>query len=312
MFMVVHAALAVLLARMGAGEDVCVGTPVAGRSDSQLEGLAGFFVNTLVLRSDASGNPTFGELLARVREADLSAYAHQDVPFERLVDELNPERSAARNPLFQVMLALQNVPEAQWDLEGLTVEQIPPQMAPARFDLSVGLGERWTDGGAPAGLGGGLLYAAELFDEATVRGLAGRLVRVLEQVAADPEVRLSDLDLLEESERAAVVEEWNATAREGDASSVVERFRACAAVAPEAVAVWSQGRGLSYAEVDAWSDALARGLVARGVGRESRVGLCLPRGVETLNTRLSGLSSWSRTVGPSWWLSLRRPSAVCP
>ncbi|MFI8537654.1 amino acid adenylation domain-containing protein, partial [Streptomyces aquilus] len=280
MFMVVHAALAVLLARMGAGADVCVGTPVAGRSDAQLEDLAGFFVNTLVLRSDASGNPTFGELLARVREADLSAYAHQDVPFERLVDELNPERSAARNPLFQVMLALQNVPEAQWGLEGLTVEQIPPAMAPARFDLSVGLGERWTEGGAPAGLEGGLLYAADLFDEATVRGLAVRLERVLEQVAADPELRLSDLDLLDEGELGAVVEEWNATAREVDASSVVERFRARVAVAPETVAVWSGGRGLSYAEVDARSDALARGLVARGVGRESRVGLCLPRGAE--------------------------------
>ncbi|WP_265584763.1 non-ribosomal peptide synthetase, partial [Streptomyces justiciae] len=287
MFMVVHAALAVLLARMGAGEDLCVGTPVAGRSDSQLEDLAGFFVNTLVLRSDASGNPTFGELLARVREADLSAYAHQDVPFERLVDELNPERSAARNPLFQVMLALQNVPEAHWELEGLTVEQIPPEMAPARFDLSVGLGERWTDGGAPAGLEGGLLYAADLFDEGTVRALAERLTRVLEQVAADPGLRLSDLDLLDASERAAVVEEWNATARDVDASSVVERFRACAAVAPETVAVWSEGRGLSYAEVDARSDALARGLVARGVGRESRVGLCLPRGAEMVVAMLA-------------------------
>ncbi|OPG09971.1 hypothetical protein B1R27_04715 [Streptomyces sp. GKU 895] len=243
MFMVVHAALVMLLARMGAGEDVCVGTPVAGRSDSQLEDLAGFFVNTLVLRSDAAGNPTFGELLARVREADLSAYAHQDVPFERLVDELNPERSAARNPLFQVMLALQNVPEAQWDLEGLAVEQIPPEMAPARFDLSVGLGERWTEGGSPAGLEGGLLYAADLFDEATVRGLAGRLVRVLEQVAADPGLRLSDLDLLTASERAAVVEEWNASDQQVDTSTVLERFRARVAVAPEAVAVWSGGVG---------------------------------------------------------------------
>ncbi|MFG3297142.1 amino acid adenylation domain-containing protein, partial [Streptomyces sp. NPDC048179] len=282
MFMVVHAALAVLLARMGAGEDLCVGTPVAGRSDAQVEGLAGFFVNTLVLRSDVAGDPSFVEVLRRVREADLAAYAHQDVPFERLVDELNPARSAARNPLFQVMLALQNVPEAHWELEGLAVEQVSPEVAPARFDLSVGLNERWSDGGAPAGLGGGILFAADLFDEGTVRRLAGRLARVLEQVAADPRVRLGDLDLLEESERTAVVEEWNATDLDVGASSVVERFRHWVAESPDAVAVRSGGRSLTYAEVDARSDAWARGLVARGVGRESRVGLCLPRGVEAI------------------------------
>ncbi|WP_308311169.1 non-ribosomal peptide synthetase, partial [Streptomyces sp. GbtcB6] len=280
MFMVVHAALAVLLARMGAGEDVCVGTPVVGRSDAQLEELAGFFVNTLVLRSDASGDPSFREVLRRVREADLAAYANQDVPFERLVDELNPVRSAARNPLFQVMLALQNVPEARWELEGLEVEQISPEVAPARFDLSVGLDERWSDSGTPAGLGGGILFAADLFDEETVRRLAVRLVRVLEQVAADPQVRLGDLDLLEESERLEVVEDWNATDLDVGASSVVERFGRWVAESPGAVALWSGGRSLSYAEVDARSDVWARGLVGRGVGRESRVGLCLPRGVE--------------------------------
>ncbi|NUP19813.1 MAG: amino acid adenylation domain-containing protein, partial [Streptomyces sp.] len=281
MFMVVHAALVVLLARMGAGEDVCVGTPVAGRSDVQLEGLAGFFVNTLVLRSDASGDPTFGDLLARIRETDLSAYAYQDVPFDKLVDELNPSRSAARSPLFQVMLALQNVPEARWDLEGLAVEQIPPAEDPAaRFDLSFSLGERWSGQGVPAGMGGGILYAADLFDEETVRRLAGRLVRVLEQVAADPQLRLSAVEVLEESERAAVVAEWNATASEAGTSTVLEGFRHRAAEAPGAVALWSEGRALSYAEVDARSDALARGLVARGVRAESRVGLCLPRGAE--------------------------------
>ncbi|MFI8533786.1 amino acid adenylation domain-containing protein [Streptomyces aquilus] len=288
MFMVVHAALVVLLARMGAGEDVCVGTPVAGRSDLQLEGLAGFFVNTLVLRSDASGDPTFGDLLARVRETDLSAYAYQDVPFDKLVDELNPTRSAARSPLFQVMLALQNVPEAQWDLEGLTVEQIPPAEDPAaRFDLSFSLGERWSEQGVPAGMGGGILYAADLFDEATVRALAGRLVRVLEQVAADPQLRLSAVEVLEEGERSAVVEGWNASDQQVDTSTVLERFRAGAARAPETVALWSGGQGLSYAEVDARSDALARGLVARGVGRESRVGLCLPRGAEMVVAMLA-------------------------
>ncbi|MEU9282995.1 amino acid adenylation domain-containing protein, partial [Streptomyces sp. NPDC048341] len=286
MFMVVHAALAVLLARMGAGEDLCVGTPVAGRSDAQLEGLAGFFVNTLVLRSDASGNPTFRDLLARVRESDVAAYAHQDVPFERLVDELNPARSAARNPLFQVMLALQNVPEPQWELEGLTVEQVPPaEDLAARFDLSLSLSERHSDDGVADGLRGGILFAADLFDEGTVRRLAERLVRVLEQIAADPELRVGAVEVLDEAERSAVVAEWNATAGAADAITVVERFREWAVLTPGAVALRSGGRSLTYAEVDACSDAWARGLVARGVvargvDRESRVGLCLPRGTD--------------------------------
>ncbi|MFD7132159.1 amino acid adenylation domain-containing protein [Streptomyces sp. NPDC059894] len=288
MFMVVHAALVVLLARMGAGADVCVGTPVAGRSDARLEELAGFFVNTLVLRTDLAGDPSFTEILRRVRESDLSAYAHQDVPFERLVDELNPARSAARNPLFQVMLALQNLPEAQWDLEGLAVEAVPPAQAPAaRFDLSLSLNERRSDAGTPAGLGGGILYSADLFDERTVRRLAERLARVLEQAAADPRVRLSDLELLDGAEWSAVVEEWNGTARDVDASMVLERFRGWAVRTPEAAALWSGGRALSYAEVDARSDALARGLMGRGVGRESRVGLCLPRGAEMVVAMLA-------------------------
>ncbi|MCX4238917.1 non-ribosomal peptide synthetase [Streptomyces ortus] len=288
MFMVVHAALVVLLARMGAGEDVCVGTPVAGRSDAQLEELAGFFVNTLVLRTDVSGNPSFTEILRRVRESDLSAYAHQDVPFERLVDELNPARSAARNPLFQVMLALQNLPEAQWDLDGLTVEAVPPAQAPAaRFDLSLSLNERRSESGTPAGLGGGILYSADLFDEPTVRRFAERLARVLEQASADPHVRLGALEVLDEAERSAVVEEWNATAREVDASMVVERFRGWAVRTPDTAALWFSDRPLSYGELDVRSDALARGLIARGVGRESRVGLCLPRGTEMVVAMLA-------------------------
>ncbi|MGP2443095.1 condensation domain-containing protein, partial [Streptomyces sp. JW3] len=149
-----------------------------------------------------------------MRETDLAAYAHQDVPFERLVEELNPARSLSRNPLFQVMLALQNVPEAEWELPGLRVAPLPPiAEPPARFDLSFSLAERRAADGSPAGLGGGILYAADLFDAATVRSLGDRLVRVLEQIAADPGTRLSEIDVLDADERVRVVEEWNDTGR---------------------------------------------------------------------------------------------------
>ncbi|MEC4016311.1 non-ribosomal peptide synthetase [Streptomyces sp. H27-D2] len=281
MFMVVHAAVCVLLARMGAGEDVVVGTPIAGRSDAQLEELAGFFVNTLVLRADLGGDPSFVELLGRVREADLGAYAHQEVPFERLVDELNPVRSTSRSPLFQVMVALQNVPEARWELPGLRVSAVPPSSAPpARFDLSVTLGERRGADGAPAGLGGGILYAADLFDEATVRALAARLARVLEQVAADPQIHLSDINVLEEIERSQVVEQWNDTTQPVPVGSVVDLIAAWAGAAPGVAAVRCGPVVLSYGELEARANRLARYLTGLGVGRESRVGLCLPRGVD--------------------------------
>ncbi|UXY31771.1 non-ribosomal peptide synthetase [Streptomyces sp. HUAS TT20] len=283
MFMVVHAALAVLLSRMGAGDDIPLGTPIAGRGDTHLEELAGFFVNTLVLRTDLSGDPTFAELLGRVREADLAAYAHQDVPFERLVDELNPARSLSRNPLFQVMLTLQNVPDSRWELPGLEITPIPAAEAPpARFDLSVTLAEERDADGTPAGLGGGILYAADLFDEGTVQGLAVRLARVLEQVAADPDTRLSAIDLLGEAERARVVEEWNATTGPVPPGTLVQRIAEQAELAPDVVAVRCGHEMLSYAELEARSNRLARHLRDLGIGRESRVGLCLPRGVDMI------------------------------
>ncbi|WP_204289657.1 condensation domain-containing protein, partial [Microbispora amethystogenes] len=233
MFMVAHAALAVLLAKVGAGTDIPIGTAIAGRGDAALEDLAGFFVNTLVLRTDLSGDPSFDDVLARVRETDLAAYAHQDVPFERLVDELNPTRSLSRNPLFQIMLALQNAAPTAWELQDLTAGLMSSAGEEvSRFDLSVTLVER-RDDGEPSGVRGAIQYAADLFDEATAQALAQRLVRVLEQVAADPAVRLSQVDVLEESERQAVVEEWNATATPLAAGTVLDRFQEWAGRTPD-------------------------------------------------------------------------------
>ncbi|MBA6436217.1 non-ribosomal peptide synthetase [Streptomyces sp. GMR22] len=288
MFMVVHAALSVLLSRVGAGDDITIGVPIAGRGDPALDDLAGFFVNTLVVRADLSADPSFTELLAQVRETDLAAYAHQDLPFERLVEDLNPSRSLSHNPLFQVLLALQSVPAPQWGLPGLRVRRIPAAaQVPARFDLSLDLAEHRDGVGAPAGLGGALLFAVDLFDVGTARGLVERLVRVLEAVAADPGVRVSEIDVVGEVERARVVAEWNATEAALPGGSVVERFEGWVAAAPDVVAVRCGDEALSYGELDGRANRLARLLNEVGVGRESRVALCLPRSVEMVVAELA-------------------------
>ncbi|MGW1148103.1 amino acid adenylation domain-containing protein, partial [Streptomyces sp. NPDC002454] len=280
MFMVTQAALAMLLVRLGAGEDLPFGTTVAGRGDRAVEELAGFFVNTLVLRTDASGDPTFAELLARVRETDLAAYSHQELPFERLVDELNPVRSLARNPLFQVMLVLQNVPRAAspWALPGLTVTPMQARdTVDARVDLTVSLAEHRDEEGAPAGLGGEIHYAKDLFDRTTAEALASRLVRVLEQVAADPGVRVSELDVLDAEEEWKVVQAWNDTGCEVSAGSVVELFEGQVARSSAAVAVVGGGVSWSYGELDLWSGRVAGWLVGCGVGVGGRVGVVVGR-----------------------------------
>ncbi|MEU5093130.1 condensation domain-containing protein, partial [Streptomyces sp. NPDC021356] len=194
-FMVVQAALATLLSRLGAGTDIPLGTPVAGRTDDAVEDLVGFFINTLVLRTDLSGNPTFRELVARVRETDLAAYAHQDVPFERLVEVLNPTRVEARHPLFQVRFVFNNIDQqaaadAVRSLPGLTVAPEPVDLGAAKFDLLFRFSEQRGTDGTPAGMRGALEYSTDLFDVVTAERLVERLVRVLGVVAADPGVRV--------------------------------------------------------------------------------------------------------------------------
>ncbi|MEV0259702.1 amino acid adenylation domain-containing protein, partial [Streptomyces sp. NPDC050732] len=280
MFMVVHAAVALLLSRLGAGDDIPLGTPIAGRGDAALEGLAGFFVNTLVLRTDVSGDPTFAELLERVRAADLAAYAHQDVPFERLVEEVNPTRSVSRNPLFQVMLALDNVPEPQWRLRGAEVRSASMVSPVARFDLAVTLTERRDERGAPAGLDGEILYATDLFDDRTAQALADRLGRVLAQAASDPDLRLSEIDILTPAERSQTVERWNDTAAAVPDASVPELIAAQAKRTPDAVAVRCGSDALSYRELDVAAGRLASYLAGVGVGRGDRVAVVMERSVD--------------------------------
>ena len=283
LFMVVQAALAVLLSRHGGGDDIPVGTSVAGRGDAALDGLVGFFLNTLVLRADLSGDPTFAELVARVREADLGAYAHQDLPFEHLVEALSPARSLARNPLYQVMLTFQNIPEDQqatWNLPGLSARSAGADPETARFDLAVTLRERRNAAGASAGIEGALLYSADLFDRATVEALAGRLAGVLGQVAADPGLRVSQVGVLSPAERRQLVAGWNDTSTELPALTLGELLGAQAARTPDAPAVVCGEVAWSYAELDAASGRIAGYLAGLGAGPEQVVAVALPRSAE--------------------------------
>ena len=275
-FMVIQAALAVLLSKLSASSDVPVGFPIAGRRDPALDELVGFFVNTLVLRVDLAGDPTVAELLAQVRARSVGAFEHQDVPFEVLVERLNPTRSLTHHPLVQVMLAWQNWQDndsAELSLGDVQVTPLPVDTHTARTDLTFSLAERWSEAGEPAGIGGGVEFRTDVFDAATVEVLVERLRRVLDSMTADPARRLSSVDVLDEAEYArldgwgnrAVLTEPVATA-----VSIPAVFAARVARAPEAVALTFEGRSLSYGELDEAANRLAHCWSARAWVRVNR------------------------------------------
>ncbi|KAA6214828.1 amino acid adenylation domain-containing protein [Streptomyces albofaciens JCM 4342] len=290
-FMVVQAALAALLTRLGAGTDIPIGSPIAGRTDDALEDLVGFFVNTLVLRTDTSGDPSFAELLERVRETDLAAYAHQDVPFERLVEAVNPARSMAHHPLFQVLLVLQNTEDAQLALPGLRAVLEDVETGAAKVDLTFNMEELYSAERAPAGMTGTVEFATALFDRETAEALAQRLERLLRAVVADASLPVSRLDVLSPAERHRLLAEWNDTAHEVAPATLPDLFQAQVERTPHAPAAEHEGSVLTYAELNIRANRLAHELIGRGVGPERTVALLLPRSLDLVVALLAVLKA---------------------
>ncbi|MDH6109616.1 amino acid adenylation domain-containing protein [Kitasatospora sp. MAP12-15] len=286
LFMVVQAALATVLTRFGAGCDIPIGTATAGRTDDALEELVGFFVNTLVLRTDTSGDPSFLDLLGRVRDADLAAFSHQEVPFEWVVEAVNPQRASNRHPLFQVMLLLEGAEESL-QLPGLRVTTEPASQQAARFDLAFTV----VDDGTGSGLTGRVGYAVDLFDEVTVREFADALVRVLAAATADPHVPVTRIDVLSPVQRHQVLTEWSGASVEVPGSSVPAAFAEVAARSPQAVAVVCEGVELTYAQLDERSSQLAHHLLGLGVRPEDRVAVVMGRSADVVVALLGVLKA---------------------
>nr|WP_306307793.1 non-ribosomal peptide synthetase [Nocardia transvalensis] len=282
LFMVVHTAFAVLLSRLSGTGDIAIGTPMAGRGERELDDLIGMFVNTLVFRTRVDGDESFAELLARQRDSDLQAFAHADVPFERLVEVLNPVRSTAHHPLFQVGLSFQNLGRTSLELPGLSLSGVDYDTQVSQFDLHLIVSDGYDDAGAPIGMGGVLTYATDLFDAATVERFAERFVRLLRKIVAAPTDAVGDIELLADGERAALIMGHNATGHEVDRSlTLVSLLDRTVAATPEAVAlVGPDGTAITYAELGERVNRLARHLISEGVGPESRVALAFRRSVD--------------------------------
>ncbi|NRD60924.1 amino acid adenylation domain-containing protein [Corallococcus exiguus] len=275
LFVTLLSAFNVLLSRYTGQDDIVVGTPIAGRPRAEVEGLIGLFVNMLALRSDLSGKPTFKELLNRVHESTLDAYAHQDIPFERLVDALKPERHLSHSPIFQVMFVLQNAPMPALEAPGLVMEAKPVDTGTTKYDLSLLLVD------LPQGLRVIAEYSTDLFERSTAERLLGHYLTLLEGIVAQPDVPISRLPLLPDAERQRVMKDWNDTAvthpKDATLTSLIE---AQVARTPDAVALEFEGSRLTYRELDTRANQLAHALRKHGVGPEVRVGLCVERSLE--------------------------------
>jgi len=275
LFMTLLAAFQTFVHRYTGNEDILVGTPIAGRNQAELEGLIGFFVNTLVMRADLGGNPTFRSLLEQVRETALGAYAHQDLPFETLVDKLEVERDLSRTPLFQIAFALDSDPASTLELSNLKYQPLTTENQTAKFDLMLVLSER------AEGLAGSLEYNTDLFDKGTVERMLTHFERLLEGIVVDPEQRVSELPMLGEAEQRQQLTEWNATdAAYPQGETIAALFEAQVERTPDQAAVVFGAARLSYRELNARANQLAHHLRGLGVGPNVLVGVCVERSIE--------------------------------
>jgi amino acid adenylation domain-containing protein len=284
-FMTFLGVFSALVSRYTGATDLAIGTPVAGRGRAELENLAGFFVNTVVLRTDTAGDPTLGELIDRVRHTALDAFGHDEVPFERLVEELAPQRDLARTPLFDVMFEVREAPEDRLTLPGLEVSRIEVARTRSKFELTLALTAQ-DDGGYQAELE----YATALFDQSTMERLAGHFRTLVESGAASPSARISSLELLTPAEHILLLDEWSGAQTGGDtAECVAEAFFAQAAATPDAIAIADGSEHISYADLAARVTALAKRLRVAGVGLESPVGVYLERSASAVIVLLAVL-----------------------
>ncbi|MEU2080241.1 AMP-binding protein, partial [Streptomyces sp. NPDC013489] len=277
MFMVVHAAVTALLHRLGAGDDIAIGTPASGRGDEQLDPMVGFFLNTLVLRADLTGEPSFTELVGRVRDTGLAAFSHADLPLEAVAEAVGQARSQSRNPLFQTMVTYHSVETGVSELFGVRASELPVEIGGSKFDLEFAFGGSETDGG----ISGGLRYATDLFERSGAERLTERLLRLLAAVVAAPEAPVASIDLMDAAEGRRL-DGWNDTVRVLDGPANLADLVAAGAARAEGPALVFEGQDLSRTDFDTRVNRLARLLIGRGVGPETVVGVALPRSFDLL------------------------------
>ncbi|MGM0940413.1 MAG: amino acid adenylation domain-containing protein [Bacillota bacterium] len=282
LFMVLQAGFTALLTRLGAGQDIPLGTPVAGRNDDAVEEIVGLFINTIVLRTDTSGNPSFRELLQRIRHTNLNAYEHQDVPFERLVEELNPVRSRSKHPLFQIMFALQNTTNPSLDLPEVESDITVKSVGAAKFDLTVEFQEYRNQEGNPDGVKGMVEYSTDLFNHQTIDHMFQRFLQLLESAIIDVDQPIGKLTILGSCEKEMILSDWSRKKMEVAENILPDLFEKQVANYPHAEAIVCNNTSLTYEDINQQANRLAHLLIEKGVGPNQFVALAMSRSIDMI------------------------------